>query len=258
MGCIVALTPAGQLDTGFNGTGIVEISAPTAGFTIMGFNAVAVQGSQLVVAGSEQDQVNPPPPFWVHQNGVVTRFSLAGALDTSFGMGGYFTTSNAVAFRSIALESDSSIVVGGSQSYQASDGSYHNEMAVAHLTAGGAADTTFGTLGTGFAYVQIGQDSVAVDLAIDSGGNIFICGGGQDGTGKIQAAFARLTSPLSPSRPPIRASGVAGTAFIKARTSRDSVAPSLDIEGGGHFLSLGARQSARIRPRAVFTQRPAP
>jgi uncharacterized delta-60 repeat protein len=190
LGCIVALTSAGQLDSGSNGTGVVEVPAPTTGFTIMRFSAVAVQGTNLVLAGTEQFMVNSP-----QQEGVVARYSLAGAMDTSFGTAGYFTTTNAVEVGSIALEPDGSVVVGGAQSYLAGDGSSHNEMAVAHLTANGAADTTFGTLGTGFAYVQIGQDSTVSDLAIDSGGEIFICGGGQDGTGKSQAAFARLTAP---------------------------------------------------------------
>ena len=53
----------------------------------------------------------------------------------------------------LALEADGSIAVGGTQSYTASDGTVHKEMLVGHLTAGGAADTSFGPNGTGFAAV---------------------------------------------------------------------------------------------------------
>jgi uncharacterized delta-60 repeat protein len=258
MGCIVALTASGQLDTGFNGTGIVEVAAPTAGFTIMAFSSVVAQGSQLVVAGSERDQVNPPPPLWVHENGAVARYSLAGALDTSFGTGGYFTTSSALLFRAIALESDGSIVVGGNQSYQASDGTYHDEMAVAHLTANGVADTTFGTLGTGFAYVQIGRASDLSGLAIDGSDKIFICGGGGDGISKGQSAFARLTSPLSPSHPPIRASGVSGVGFADTATGRDNVFRWVAVDKSDGVLRIGTSQSPHVRRQSVFIRRPAP
>jgi uncharacterized delta-60 repeat protein len=190
MGCIVALTPAGRPDTGFGGTGIVQVPAPTAGFTVMGFGAVTVQGSSLVVAGTELPALSSP-----QQAGVTTRYSLTGALDTSFGTGGDFITSNAGSFGTIALETDGSIVVGGSQNYVASDGTTHSMMAVAHLSANGAADPTFGTLGTGFAYVQIGQDSAVYGLALDSGGNILVCGTSESSGVARQAAFARFTAP---------------------------------------------------------------
>jgi uncharacterized delta-60 repeat protein len=184
---IVALTPMGQLDTSFGSGGIVE-ALPT-GFSACGFSSIVLQGNAILVSGSATSAGATT------SNGLVARYSLTGVLDTSFGTGGDFVTSNASSLGTIALESDGSIVVGGSQNYVASDGTTHSMIAVAHLSANGAADTTFGTLGTGFAYVQIGQDSAVYGLAIESGGNIFVCGTSQSSGTSRQAGFARFTAP---------------------------------------------------------------
>ena len=49
--------------------------------------------------------------------GLLARYSLSGALDTTFGTGGYFTTGDAVRFNALALEPDGSIVAGGLHNY---------------------------------------------------------------------------------------------------------------------------------------------
>jgi uncharacterized delta-60 repeat protein len=186
-GALVALTAMGQLDPSFGSGGIVE-ALPT-GYSACGFSGIVLQGSAILVSGSAT------PTGATTNDGLVARYSLTGVLDSSFGTGGDFITSNATSLGTIALESDGSIVVGGSQNYLGSDGSTHSMMAVAHISANGAADTTFGTLGTGFAYTQIGPDSAVYGLAIDSSGNIFVCGtSSSSGTGR-QAAFARFTAP---------------------------------------------------------------
>jgi uncharacterized delta-60 repeat protein len=185
-GLIVAVTPAGKLDTGFNGTGYVATLGP--GYGALGFNDVLIQGSNIVVCGGPTgDQL---------QNGVgalVARYGLTGALDTTFGTGGYITTGNAFRFNSLAMEPDGSLVAGGLQTYVASDGSTVNEMAFAHLTAYGAIDTSFGTLGTGFVYVQAGPQSEVVSLVVANDGRIFAVGYGY--TTRRVASLVRLTAP---------------------------------------------------------------
>jgi uncharacterized delta-60 repeat protein len=185
-GLIVAVTPAGKLDTAFNGKGYVGTLGP--GYSALGFNDLLIQGSNVVVCGG--------PTGNQLQNGMgalVARYDLTGALDTTFGAGGYFTTGNAFWFKSLAPEPDGSLVAGGKQTYVANDGSTDNEMAFAHLTANGAIDTSFGSRGTGFVYVQAGPQSEVESLAVTSDGRI--CAVGYGYTTQRVASLVRLTAP---------------------------------------------------------------
>jgi uncharacterized delta-60 repeat protein len=187
-GAILALTPSGKLDPTFNATGVLVV-APPVGDNYLSFGDVAIQNGKILVAGTTGAE-----------GAIVARFTVSGARDTSFGSGGSFTTPAASGFSSLALESDGSIVVGGSYIYQTivnPDGSIttHSEMVVSHLTADGAIDTSFGSLGTGFTYVQIGLDSGIGELAIGPGGTIYACGSGTDSQSNLKATFIRLTAP---------------------------------------------------------------
>jgi uncharacterized delta-60 repeat protein len=185
-GLIVAVTPAGTLDTGFNGTGFLATEAP--GYNVLGFVDVTMQGSNILVCGGPTGN-----QLQGGTGGLLARYSLSGALDTTFGAGGYFTTGNAFSFGALALEPDGSIVAGGLQNYVGTDGVTHTEMAFAHLTADGAIDTGFGTLGTGFAYAQAGPESQVYDLVITSDGRIFGVGYGY--TTRRVASLVMLTAP---------------------------------------------------------------
>ncbi|QEH39101.1 hypothetical protein OJF2_77130 [Aquisphaera giovannonii] len=185
-GLIVAVTPAGRLDPGFNGAGYVATLGP--GYSSLVFNDLAIQGTRIVVCGGLT--ADPPPGG---TGGLLARFSLSGTLDATFGAAGYFTTGGVSSFRSLALEADGSIVAGGNQAYVGNDGSTYSEMAFAHLTADGALDTGFGALGTGIVYVQAGPQSAVYDLAITSDGRIFAVGYGYTAT--RVAALVRLTAP---------------------------------------------------------------
>jgi uncharacterized delta-60 repeat protein len=182
---IAAVTPAGKLDTGFNGTGYLATLGP--GYSSLAFNDVTMQGSNILICGGATGA-----QFQNGNGAVLARYGLSGALDTTFGAGGYFATDNAIRFNSLALESDGSIVAGGLHDYVGTDGATNSEMAFAHLTASGAPDTGFGTLGTGFVYVQAGPESEVRDLAITSGGEIFAVGYGYT-TGRV-GALVRLTT----------------------------------------------------------------
>jgi uncharacterized delta-60 repeat protein len=183
---LVAVTPAGKLDTGFNGTGYLATEAP--GYNVLNFTGVVIQGSSIVVCGGPTGN-----QLQGGMGGLLARYTLSGALDTTFGAGGYFTTGGAFTFHSLVLEPDGSIVAGGYQTYDAGDVAPYNEMAFVHLTADGALDTSFGTPGTGFVYVQAGAQSDVEDLAITSDGRIFAVGYGYT-TGRV-ACLVRLTSP---------------------------------------------------------------
>jgi uncharacterized delta-60 repeat protein len=201
-GCLAALTPAGALDPAFGGGAGYVLADPTGSHEIE-FYDVAVQTltvngqavSRVLVAG-----LDAPPA--THFSGVVYGYTPAGTLDASFGSGGTFSipglgTGVNLLFSSLALEADGSIVVGGSQRYTATDGTYPSEMVVGHLTAAGAADTSFGPDGTGFTVVPDGLDSKVLGVAIDPlDGGILACGV-SDSTRQspAQAAVARFTAP---------------------------------------------------------------
>jgi uncharacterized delta-60 repeat protein len=186
VGCFVAVTPTGQLDTSFNGTGFAT-SLP-AGYDTLNFSDMVLQNGVIVVSGQATSTGGSA-------GGFLGRYSLSGALDTTFGTAGTYFTNNVTSFNAIALEPDGSIIVGGNQSYVASDNTTHSMMAVAHLSAGGVIDTTFGTLGTGFSYVQVGPDSWVNDLALTSDGRIVVCGAGYPSGSSRRAAFAQFTAP---------------------------------------------------------------
>jgi uncharacterized delta-60 repeat protein len=185
-GLIVAVTPAGKLDTGFNGTGYVATLGP--GYSGLGFNDVVIQGSKIVVCGGATGS-----PFPNGSGAVLARYGLSGGLDATFGSGGYFATGGAERFNALALEPDGSIVAGGWQTYDAGDVVPYNEMAFAHLSADGAIDTAFGTLGTGFVYVQAGPQSEVLDLVVASDGPIVAVGYGY--TTRRTGSLVRLTAP---------------------------------------------------------------
>jgi hypothetical protein len=139
---------------------------------------------------------------WVQSpgSGIVAAYTLGGALDTTFGIGGSFTLAGVAGgtagFNSLAVEADGSIVVGGGlQNLQDPYGNY-SEMLVGHLTASGVADTSFGPDGTGFTAVQDGPQSSVRGLAIDPiNGDILACGDQYDSNGQPHAAIIQLTAP---------------------------------------------------------------
>jgi hypothetical protein len=92
---------------------------------------------------------------------VVSRYSLAGALDTTFATNGYYITSFLGGFGPLTLAADGSIIVAGTETYPLTGGGYGNEMVVGHLSANGVPDTTFGSDGSGFVAIQAVANGVS-------------------------------------------------------------------------------------------------
>ncbi len=189
-GEIVALTPTGQLDTSFNGTGYRVDNISGAAFTY--FDAVAVQptasGYRLVVAGTAY--LNDP-----NRSGLVVAYTSGGAFDSTFATGGVFLAPTAGEFTHVRLEADGSIVVAGYAYWTDSSGQVWQQVAVGHLFADGSADTTFGTAGTGISLLTplYGNGENAYSLAIDPAGRIVVTF--ETGANSNEAALARLTAP---------------------------------------------------------------
>lgn len=199
-GCLAAVTPAGVLDGSFGGGAGYVLIDPT-GIQESTFNDVEVQ--TLTVNGQQVSRVVAAGYVVTpNQDGFVAAYTLGGALDTTFGVGGSFTYANPPGadtyseFKSMTLEADGSIVVGGSQSYTDPGGTRSQQMLIGHLTVAGAPDTSFGTAGTGFVPVANGRASAVWGLAIDpTDGDILACGVSQNPHASAQAAIVRLTAP---------------------------------------------------------------
>jgi uncharacterized delta-60 repeat protein len=193
-GCVVAVTPAGQLDTTFNG-GAGYVLVDPSGTNESGFSDVVVQTQtidgqpvrRVVAAGYTMT----PYGGTSYATGYLAAYTSSGAPDTTFGTGGSITYANppgAYSFlRSLALEGDGSIVAGGSTA---------NEMLIGRVTPSGAADITFGPNGTGFTVVQDGLSSGAWGLAIDPTDGGVLAAGFSNSTAHspVQAAVVRLTA----------------------------------------------------------------
>lgn len=129
---------AGTLDTSFGfGDIVTHTSVPNASASI---EAIAVQpDGKIVVAavsGGDHDL-------------LLARYVPSGALDTSFGDGGYLETpvGDWAVAKAIALQPDGKIVVAGTRSPQAGD-DVQSEFVLARYNPSGSLDTSFGTGGT--------------------------------------------------------------------------------------------------------------
>lgn len=188
-GCLVSLTPAGRLDPNFNaGTGYLVTDVAGPGTTSEFFD-VAVQGDRIVVAGISG---TPNAPY----QGLVARYTLTGALDTTFAGGtGYFLSATLDSyFRSVAVAADGSIIVGGYQLTWVTDSSYESRLLAGHLTADGTLDSSFGPDGTGFFVLPrpVSGGNAGVPLSLGPDGSILLTA---RPVGTDVTDFVRLTPP---------------------------------------------------------------
>jgi uncharacterized delta-60 repeat protein len=159
---------AGVLDTTYGSGGAATIAA-----TLNGPWAIkaAADGSVFVAAGGMSGSASQWQP-------VVFKLTAAGALDTSFGSGGfsYFYSGSfgpTGKATDLSIQSDGSILVGG----RVGDNSTYNQFYVARLFANGALDTSFGT-SAGLTVVSFGN--VAADgrkMSVQADGKIVLVGG---------------------------------------------------------------------------------
>jgi uncharacterized delta-60 repeat protein len=156
---VARYTPAGRLDSTFNGIGIITFTFPISSGPADDTTAYAVTIDSLdriIVAGTATDSLD-------HYDFAIARLTAAGALDVSFDGDGRQTIDfggDDVAF-GIDIDSLGRLVVGGSVQVN----TMPVQFAVARLTTTGALDTSFDS---------DGKESVAVG-AINSGGRDVVC-----------------------------------------------------------------------------------
>jgi len=151
---VARYTTAGALDTTFNTTGyIVDTSGSEA------YDLAIQSDGKIVVVGIDPtgDSINSV---------YVSRYTTAGALDTTFNTTGYLVDTNGSSAYGVALQSDGKIVIAGTD---AAD----DYMYVARYTTAGALDTTFNTTG----YIVDTNGGAASGVAIQSDdGKIVVTG----------------------------------------------------------------------------------
>jgi len=151
---LTAFGAAGDLDTTFNGTGIVTTTV--AGESIHGMDMVVQPDGKIVIVGYGLGI-------------VVARYNSNGSLDTSFNGTGMVTTPGGSGY-AVALQPDGKIVVAG----DASNGNDY-DFAVVRYNTDGSLDTTFN--GTGGVTTPIGaSNDFGFGIALQPDGKIVVVG----------------------------------------------------------------------------------
>ncbi|EHR72505.1 hypothetical protein BurJ1DRAFT_3700 [Burkholderiales bacterium JOSHI_001] len=171
----------GTLDPSFGSAGTLRLSL-SPGHD--GFSALVRQADgKLLAAGSAQNGSQ--------YNFLVVRFNTDGSLDSSFGTGGAvqidFAGSDDIA-RSIALQGDGKIVVGGEATLGAP-----RDFAVVRLNTDGSLDTSFSGDGRASASIAAGSDDQANALLLQADGRIVLAGITDSG-GSLDAALVRFNT----------------------------------------------------------------
>ncbi len=212
----------GGFFTQFNGTSVnylARLNADGSLDTTFNMGGAGISGSSVEAITIEPDGQILVGGFFSQYNGTTVGFFLRlnsnGSLDTTFntniGTGFNFTT------RSIALEPDGQIVVGGQ--FTSLNGTSANY--IARLNANGTPDAAFITNnGTGF-------NTQVATVALQADGRI-VCGGNfSNFNGTSQFYLARLN-----------ANGTLDTGFASA--SQNAAIEDIQIQADGQILAAGA------------------
>jgi uncharacterized delta-60 repeat protein len=182
-----AAAAPGALDPGFGHGGVVvTATAPDAGDDLQ--NGLAVQRDHRIVVGGSSDM---GAAAGGHQ-WRITRYTVNGELDASFGVGGTVTTSMSSAggfdehVWNLALDRDGRIVAAG-DAVTATGGF---DVALARFNADGTLDTSFGTAGK--VTTAVGPDTRrdrAHDVAVLDDGKVVVAGFADMGPGAGRRNF---------------------------------------------------------------------
>jgi uncharacterized delta-60 repeat protein len=164
-------SPAGVLDITYGSSGTATIPL----YPVVGPWALraAADGSVFVA-----NRGLPPLPASQNVVPVVVKLTSSGALDTSFGQGGYSFFYNGFSgpvgkATDLALLANGTILVGG----RVGDNQTYNRFYVARLFANGLLDTSFGT-SAGMTVVDFGTVlAFGRRLAVQTDGKILLSGG---------------------------------------------------------------------------------
>ncbi len=232
---LIRLNTDGSLDTSFGSAGIANLVPPASGSAPLGFFAVAIQSNGEIVAAAATSTEQSGYSYFAQ----VARVETNGTLDTSFGSGG-FTTTTAIGFTpnadaaqslALALQSNGSILVASS---------YSNLMA--RFTSSGQLDTTFGTGGlANLTNPGPTVSSAPTRIAVEKSGKILVATGSVAPTPLVQAGtISRYNS-----------NGSLDTTFGAAGTTASvASASALLLESDGNIAVAGSLTSKVNAPPA--------
>lgn len=173
----VTVVKAAEIDLTFDGDGILTTTIGTGS----GIGDLAVQKDEKIIAVgfSVQSGVN---------EFTLVRYNPDGSPDSTFSGDGIVATTTGVSSfgRTVALQTDGKIVVGGDSA---------NQFTLARFNSDGSPDTTFD--GDGIVTRTIGTSSFGRDLIIQTDGKIILAGQANIG-GVITAALARYNPDGTP------------------------------------------------------------
>lgn len=216
---VVRYLQNGLLDTSF-GTGGITVT------DILGGNnqahSIALQpDGKILLAGFYNDGID--------DDFAVVRYDSTGAPDITFGVGGIVVTDftgGADVARTVAVQSDGKIVVGGWASI-----SINLDFAIARYNTNGTPDLTFDT--DGFNTTAIGVDDQGYTVIIQPDGKILLTGVSNNGTDQ-DFALVRYNTNGSPDIS-FDTDGIVTTDFFVG----NDLAYSSDIQSDGKILAAG-------------------
>lgn len=228
---IVRYLANGTLDTSFGalGSGYL-IQATTAAASEDFATGVAIQSDGKIIVGGTRYPATGASSF------AIMRLTSAGALDTTFGVGGRQTTTNStnsLQAQTLLLQTDGKPVLTGLVTV-----SGDREFACARYLSTGLLDTSFGT--GGLSFISMGSSSdTAMDAMLDGSGRVMMAG--YSVSSSAQFALLRLAT-----------TGAADSTFdIDGRVALD-LGPSADtafsmaLQTNGRILLAGDRNTDMV------------
>jgi uncharacterized delta-60 repeat protein len=240
---VARLTTAGGLDSSFGGgvvTGPPVVSSFGTGSIGRG---VAIQpDGKIVVVGKATDSSGTGTLGM-----VVERFNANGSLDTGFGSGGVarVLTGQFGDGYAVAIQRNGQIVAVGTAN-AATGGTF---VAVVRLNSNGSLDPSFGSGGTDV--INLGTDSLALAVALQSDGKIVIAGSQAPGLQVPNALIARLTptGALDPSF-----NGTGAYAHQYAQGAAYSAFNALAVQSDGKIVAAGAATNGNTSADALIVR----
>lgn len=183
---LVRLTPSGQLDAGFNGTGATILPTGTAEAGDE-FRRLVVQPDGKIVAAGDSIVT---PDGSVHDF-LVMRFNSDGSTDSTFGAGGKVLTSLGTRYeslRSVALQPDGKILVGGGSN----NGQAFYVATLLRYESDGSIDISFGNSGKAGVDLDPNHFELFNSLLVQSDAKIIAVGSGRGAAGPNDFTLARF------------------------------------------------------------------
>lgn len=232
------LRTGGTWDKTFSGDGKVVL--PVDSFQGVRSIAVDSRGRVLAAMSEQRTNIEPKTDF------VVARFSAAGRLDTSFGLGGYATvhTRQLDTVRALTVDSHNRPLVIGAT--DADPDAIGYSPLVVRLTPRGRPDPTFGTKGR--AYPSYGNSSgqVAISGHVDRGGRLTVAIGTDGGdygvvrltdSGRIDKTFGTNGRTGATCSCNLQAATWSGGTVLAIGSADPTVLRTVKVTAGGAFAA---------------------